>query len=67
LVLGGKARALLSGRAHVAWEDIQSLALPTLRHRVLVSYKAEADGIAVEDVIERLLETVPTTAPPTTV
>lgn len=67
LVLGGKARALLSGRAHVALEDIQSLALPTLRHRVLVSYKAEADGIAVEDVIERLLETVPTTAPTTTV
>ena len=67
LVLGGKARALLRGRAHVALEDIQSLALPTLRHRVLVSYKAEADGIAVEDVIERLMETVPTTAPATMV
>lgn len=42
LVLGGKARALLAGRVHVSFEDIAALAPPTLRHRVLVSYKAEA-------------------------
>ncbi|QEG41434.1 AAA family ATPase [Roseimaritima ulvae] len=59
LVLGGKARALLSGRVHVAFEDIVALAAPTLRHRILVSYKAEAEGVSVEDVIARLLETVP--------
>ncbi|WP_237607194.1 AAA family ATPase [Roseimaritima sediminicola] len=58
LVLGGKARALLAGRAHVTYDDVAALAPPTLRHRVLVSYKAEAEGVSVEDVIARLLETV---------
>lgn len=60
LVLGGKARALLHGRAHVNQDDIQALAHPTLRHRVLLSYKAEAEGVTIEDVIDRLLATVPT-------
>lgn len=58
LVLGAKARALLKGRAHVNSSDIQTLAFPTLRHRVLLNYRAEAQGITVEDVIKRLLETV---------
>ena len=61
LVLGGKARALLAGRVHVSFVDIAALAPPTLRHRVLVSYKAEAEGVSVENVIQRLLETVPRT------
>jgi len=61
LVLGGKARALLAGRVHVSFDDIAALAPPTLRHRVLVSYKAEAEGVSVENVIQRLLETVPRT------
>lgn len=56
LVLGGKARALLHGRAHVTVEDIRALSHPALRHRVLVGYKAEADGITVDDVIDRLLK-----------
>ena len=56
LVLGGKARALLHGRAHVTIEDIQALAHPTMRHRVLVGYKAEAEGVTVDDVIDRLLK-----------
>ena len=60
LVLCGKARALLKGRAHVTHDDIRALAHPTLRHRVILSYKAEAEGITVEDVIGRLLETVKT-------
>ncbi len=55
MVLGGKARALLSGRASVAFEDILALAKPTLRHRILLSYKAEADGVGVDDCIERLI------------
>jgi MoxR-like ATPase len=59
LVLGAKARALLVGRAHVTYEDIQSLAPPTLRHRILLSYKAEAEGITVDQVIRQLIETVP--------
>ncbi len=58
LVLGGKARALLRGNAHVSLDDIRALAKPTLRHRVLLSYKAEAEGVTVENVIEKLVEGV---------
>jgi MoxR-like ATPase len=58
LVLGGKVRALLYGRAHVTAEDIQALALPVLRHRILLNYRAEAEGMTVENVIERLLKAV---------
>ncbi|MBI3468902.1 MAG: AAA family ATPase [Planctomycetes bacterium] len=58
LVLGGKARALLAGRSHVSIEDIRALAHATFRHRILVSYRAEAEGVGVETVINRLLETV---------
>ncbi len=58
LVLGAKARALLAGRAHVTHEDIASLAGPVLRHRILVNYRAEAEGVSVESIIERLLEHV---------
>jgi len=56
LVLASKARALLHGRAHVTLEDIDALALPVLRHRILLSYKAEAEGITVEDCIRKLQE-----------
>ena len=58
LTLGAKARALLHGRAHVIKEDITALAGPVLRHRVLVNYRAEAEGVSVGKVIERVLETV---------
>jgi MoxR-like ATPase len=58
LVLGAKARALLKGRAHVTVEDIQTLAYPTLRHRILLNYRAEAEGVNVEKVVKRLLETI---------
>src|SRR5262245_1241737 len=56
LVLGAKVRALLHGRAHVTLEDIRTLAHPTLRHRILINYRAEAEGITVEKVIDRLLD-----------
>lgn len=58
LVLAGKARALLQGRAHVTKEDVVHLAKPTLRHRVLLSYRAEAEGVSIEAVIDRLVESV---------
>jgi len=58
LVLAGKARALLQGRAHVTKEDIVYLAKPTLRHRVLLSYRAEAEGVSIEAVIDRVVESV---------
>ncbi len=59
LILGAKARALLAGRVHASADDIRQLALPVLRHRVLVNYRAEAEGVTVDNVITRLLEQVP--------
>jgi MoxR-like ATPase len=58
LVLGAKARALLSGRAHVTIADLRALVHAVFRHRILVSYRAEAEGVGVETVVNRLLETV---------
>ncbi len=58
LVLGGKALALLDGRPFVSTKDIQSLAHPVLRHRILPNYKAEAQGMTIESVISQLLDTV---------
>lgn len=58
LVLGGKARALLKGRAHVSVEDLRALAKPVLRHRILVNYRAEAEGVKVDEMVGRLLSAV---------
>ncbi len=58
LVLAAKARAILRGRPNATEEDIQAVALPVMRHRVLVNFNAEADGVSSRDVVERLLETV---------
>jgi MoxR-like ATPase len=58
LIIGGKARALWQGRSHVTEKDIQTLAIPVLRHRLLLNYRAEADRIEVETVIQKLLETI---------
>ena len=58
MVLGAKARALLYGRSHVNFEDIRALALPVLRHRLLINYRAEAEGVTVETLVDRLLESV---------
>jgi MoxR-like ATPase len=58
LVTGAKARALIQGRTHAGAEDIRALAAPVLRHRILVNYRAEAEGANVETIIQRLLETV---------
>jgi MoxR-like ATPase len=56
LVLGGKVRALWDGRPFVTREDILAMALPVLRHRVVVNYKADADGVTSADVVARLVE-----------
>ena len=61
LVLGAKARALLQGRAHVTRDDIDALAHPTFRHRILINYRAEAEGVTVEKVIDRLIDAVSNT------
>ena len=59
LLLAGKARAVLNGRPAVSLEDIRAVAAPVLRHRLLVNFQAEADGIDAETVVTRLLESVP--------
>ncbi len=59
LIHGGKALAAMDGRFTVAIEDIQKVALPVLRHRVSTNFQAQAEGLSTEDVIARLLETIP--------
>jgi MoxR-like ATPase len=61
LILGGKARALLEGRFHVQVEDIQTLAKPVLRHRMVVNFAAESDGVTSDNVVDRILAATPTT------
>lgn len=59
LLLGGKARALLSGRNHVSTADIAALAAPVLRHRVVTNFSAESEGVTADRVIERLVQETP--------
>jgi MoxR-like ATPase len=59
LVLGGKARAILHGRMHVTTEDIREVAFPVLRHRLVTTFNADAEGISRDQIIKRLIETVP--------
>ena len=59
LILGGKARAITEGRYHVSFEDIRALAHPVLRHRVLLNFHAESEGITSDQIIDQLLELVP--------
>lgn len=56
LILGGKARALLHGRFHVTTEDIDALAKPVLRHRIICSFAALANGLSSDVIIERILD-----------
>jgi MoxR-like ATPase len=59
LIIGGKARALLYGRAHVQTDDIQALALPVLRHRILTNFTAASEGVTTDVVVEKLLRDTP--------
>jgi MoxR-like ATPase len=59
LVLGGKARAVMMGRYNVSIEDIKALAYPILRHRILLNFHAESERVKPDDVVRRLIETVP--------
>jgi MoxR-like ATPase len=59
LIRGAKARALMLGRYHVSIKDVQALAKPILRHRVMTNFYAESEGINSDTIIERLLDTVP--------
>src|SRR5207253_5920704 len=55
LILGGKARALMRGRLYVTIEDVESIAAPCLRHRIVPNFNAEAEGVTVEQIIEKIL------------
>jgi MoxR-like ATPase len=59
LVIGSKARALLQGRSHVTVEDIQALVAPVLRHRIVVGFAAESDGVTPDAIIRRIIENTP--------
>jgi len=58
LVLGAKARALLRGRFHVDFEDVQALAVPVLRHRLVLNFQARADGLDTDEIIRRIVAQV---------
>lgn len=62
LILAGKVRALTQGRFNVSFEDIQTAALPALRHRLIPNFEAEAEGITTDHVIAQILRDVPVTA-----
>ncbi len=59
LVLAGKVRALLAGRFNVSFEDLRRAYLPTMRHRVLLNFEAQAEGIETDSVLADILEAVP--------
>ena len=59
MILAGKARAVLRGRCHVAVEDIQAVAPPILRHRIIPNFAARSRGMDADTIIQKLLETIP--------
>lgn len=58
-MLGAKARALTSGRYHVTFDDIRALAHPVMRHRVLINFHAQSEGMSSDMIVDKLLEAVP--------
>ncbi len=61
LVLGGKVRALLEGRTEVIADDIKDVVLPALRHRCILNFEAEAEGMTCDEILTNVIETLPTT------
>lgn len=59
IVLAGKALALWEGRGNVSFKDIRRVTLPALRHRIILSFEGEAEGITVDDIIKEVLDYVP--------
>ena len=62
LILGGKARAILHGRNYVSVADIQAVAHPVLRHRIIVNFNAEAEGMTTDKIVDMLIDTIPADA-----
>jgi MoxR-like ATPase len=63
IILTSKVRALLQGRFHITIDDVEALAHPILRHRLVPTFNAEAEGISVDQIIEKVIETIPRTCP----
>jgi MoxR-like ATPase len=61
LILGAKARAILHGRPYAGIEDVQSVAAPVLRHRILTNFNAEAEGLRPDDIVNKLIDLIPPT------
>ena len=59
LVLGGKMRALLNDRVHVSCEDIRSVVMPALRHRILLNFEGEAEHVDTDDILREIIKDVP--------
>jgi MoxR-like ATPase len=59
LVLGAKAKAILSGRLNVSCDDVRKVAKPVLRHRLFTNFNADAEGISPDQVVDKLIEAVP--------
>ena len=58
ILSAARARALLDGRFHVATEDVNRMALPALRHRVMLSFEGEAEGMSTDAVVESVIDTI---------
>jgi MoxR-like ATPase len=59
MILGGKARAILNGRLHVTTDDIRAVAYPVLRHRLVTTFNADAEGITTDEIVRKLLQAIP--------
>src|SRR5437763_12945389 len=59
LILAGKARALLKGRYHLSTDDIRQVALPVLRHRIVTTFNAEAEGMKSDAIVRKLIDFIP--------
>jgi MoxR-like ATPase len=60
ITLGAKVRALLDGRFHVSFQDIKEVTVPAMRHRVILNFEGEAEGITTDMVLEKVISDTPT-------
>jgi MoxR-like ATPase len=61
LLLAGKVRALMQGRFNASFDDIEAVAMPALRHRLILNFEAEAEGITTDHIVRQILKDVPRT------
>jgi MoxR-like ATPase len=59
MILGAKAKAVLEGRFHVDFQDVQAVAVPVMRHRLVLNFHARAESVTADDIIRKIVETVP--------